>query len=178
MKAFVTSIREKTTEICCWQLRRYGFEVILLDEQEEWFKKYKRFILMADETCLRIDADIIVNKNIMKLETGHFCLMTQFHCFDFYKNNTGVCSPVLYHKDAIENIRKNIDSLDRERPETSAWRLPAIVKHTFTSNLIVGMHGFFQFEKTMEMAKANKINRKQIEDYDFELVDKLKELWP
>jgi len=64
MKAFITSIGEKTTKICCEQLSKFGFEIILLDEIEPWINKYKKFINMANEDCLRVDADIIVNEQI------------------------------------------------------------------------------------------------------------------
>jgi len=42
-----------------------------------------------------------------------------------------------------------------------------------TSDLVVGMHGFFQDEEAVKRAKANKINRKQIQNYDFDLTFKI-----
>ena len=47
MKAYVTSIRELTTKICCEQLRKFGFEIVLLDQKESWIEKYKKFIQLA-----------------------------------------------------------------------------------------------------------------------------------
>lgn len=176
MKAYVTSIGEKTTKICCEQLQRFGFEVVLLDGIEEWFDKYKRFIQIANENCIRIDADVIVNSNIQEiLNYGDFenVLMIQYYGYDFYRNNVGIISPIYYTEKALQIIKKNINLLDPNRPETSAWRLSEINPFTSTSNLILGMHGFFQSRKEFDRALKNKKERKQMAEFDFELADKL-----
>ena len=64
MRAYVTSIGEPTTGICVDQLKRYGFDVILLDSKEPWIRKYRRFICEAVGPCLRIDADVVPNSQI------------------------------------------------------------------------------------------------------------------
>lgn len=177
MKAFLTSVGEKTTQICREQLEKFGFSVVMLDEKESWEDKYKRFIFLADDDCIRIDADIIPNENIKKIneeiEWAENPLMIQFEGYDFYKNNKGIIGLTYYTKQVLEIIKNNLDKIDWRRPEATAWRLPEINKKVYTSNLIVGMHGFFQDRETMARAKQNKVDRKQIEDYDFELVEKL-----
>ena len=65
MIAYVFSIREKTTDLCVRVLKQNGFKVMLLDGMESIGDKYKRFIEMADEDCIKIDADIIPNSNII-----------------------------------------------------------------------------------------------------------------
>jgi len=170
MKCFLTSIGERTTELCRWQLEKLGFEVVLLDEKESWIDKYKKFIFMADKDCLRIDSDVIPNKNIKKLVSD--CWMVQAKTYDLYRNDVWFTSPVFYSKEAIDLIRLNFDLLDKNRPETSAWRL--IPKDKLKNlDIIVGIHGFFQDKETIERAKQNKINRGQIQDYYFELVEKI-----
>ncbi len=176
MKAYLTTIGERTTEICKSQLERFGFEVVVLDGLEPWEQKYKRFIEMADEHCIRVDADVIVNRYIntafnYQKTKGH--LMVQFQAYDFYRNNVGVCSPVYYHPTALAIIRRDFEHLDLRRPEATAWRLPDINKHTYTSKAVVGIHGFFQTKEDMDRHRQNKIDRKQITEYDFELAEKL-----
>ena len=70
MNAYLCTIGEPTTNLCKSQLERFGFEVVLLDKVEPWIDKYKRVIAMADEDCIRIDADIIPNKNIKLFQRG------------------------------------------------------------------------------------------------------------
>jgi hypothetical protein len=185
MKAFVTSIGERTTKICCDQLKRFGYEVVLLDGQEPWPQKYRRFISEADEDCIRIDADIIPNTeiadipNVIKAITEMFegTLMVQFNTYDLYRNNVGVTSPVWYSKKALEIIREQFPNLtDLGRPEASAWRLPAIVRHTLTAPRVVGLHGFFQDYASFNRHLKHKQERHQEADYDLDLARKLTSL--
>lgn len=177
MKAYITSVGEKTTKLCCDQLERFGFEVILLDTEISWFDKYRRFINIANEDCLRIDADIIPNANTQKIAQNGCLndnyLMIQYSHYDLYKNDISVGNPVFYKREAIEIIRQNINQFDRLRPETSAWRLPEIVKRTYTSDLVCGLHGFFQSRKDMERVYESKKARGQLNNFDFGLVNKL-----
>jgi len=182
MNAYVTSIGERTTQICCDQLKKFGFTVFLLDEKEPWIDKYKKFIQMAVAPCIRVDADVIVNKNLKDYcETfieHQIEDMTQFNIFDMYKNNLSNTSPVLYSEKAIEKIRELIDKIDVRRPETSSWRLIQNEGlEVYTSKQTMGMHGFFQDKETILRARQNKIDRKQIYDYDFDLSFKLLELY-
>jgi hypothetical protein len=181
MKAFVTSIGEQTTNICCEQLIKFDFisEVILLSEVESWPVKYEKFIHAAealDEDIIRVDADLIVNNNLAKLwkrEKDKKWLMLQAHSYDFYRNNIGITCPVFYRAKAIRLIRLNWDKLNLRRPEATAWRLAEINPHAKTVDDLVGMHGFFQGTAELERAEANKIERKQIDQYDFALARKI-----
>jgi hypothetical protein len=175
MKVYITSIGELTTKICKWQFERLGFDVVLLDKIEPWLEKYKSFINTAKGNCLRCDADTIINKNILNFNYKNFpeYLMITFQGYDFYKNNIGSITPIFYRKEALEIIKNKIDKLDCNRPETSAWRFPEIVEKTLTLDMIVGFHGFFQDSITFNRAIKNKVERKQFENYDFELAKKL-----
>lgn len=188
MKAYVTTIGEKTTDICCEQLERFGFEVLVLRGEEPWPQKYQRFITSAIQNvgeggCIRVDADVILNKNIIdatrdfdSIALGYKrmpYLMAQWQCYDFYRNNVGVCSPVYYSKEALEVIKEDFNQLDLRRPEATAWRLPKINKHTYSGYMIVGMHGFFQDGDHLARHLENKIERKQMEEYDFDLAKRL-----
>lgn len=182
MKVYITSVGEKTTAICAAQLKRYGFEVDVLNGVEPWLKKYKRFLELAteaNEPCLRVDADVIVNslcnpKEILSALDNYF--MAQFQVYDFYKNGLSTGQPVAYSPKVFEIINRNLGSLDYKRPETSAWRMSEINTRTVTVHKVLGMHGYFQDSGTMARAMRNKKDRKQIDDFDFDLVQQLLQL--
>ncbi len=180
MKAYVTSIGEKTTELCCEQLIKFGFEVELLIKDESWESKYKQFIRMAheaNENCLRIDADIIVNENIKQVGTDiDDKLVASYTLYDLYRNGIYVGSPVFYTRKALGIIARYHYMLHPSRPEASACRLDLINGKKFQSPIVVGMHGFFQDCATIERAKTNKTDRKQQDLFDFDLVNKLMKL--
>lgn len=176
MRAFVTSIGEKTTQVCCEQLKRFGFDVILLDKKEDWLNKYKRFILLANEDCLRIDADVIPNKHIKEAGKEGFGMVT-YTTYDFYRNDIGVTSPVFYRKDILMKLKKRIKDIPAFRPETSASRFPEINKEKFHSSLIVGIHGFGADKEMIDRAKKNKTERGQMKEYDFDLAFNLMKLY-
>jgi hypothetical protein len=162
MKCYLTTIGEVTTEICKKQLESFGFEVILLDEKEPWIDKYKRFINLANDDCIRIDADVIPNKHITELkDTKSLFSMIQVKGFDIYLNDIKVMSPVLYRKKALDIIRRNIGLLDKNRPETSAWRLPELNKDTQTLDIICGVHGLNQRKEDIERHIQHRKERKQ-----------------
>lgn len=177
MKAFICSIQEATTQICCDQMERFGYDVILLDQKESIADKYKRFIKEAskimDYGCVKVDADIIPNENIRNICSAENILMKQYAHYDLYKNKVSIGNPVYYKNEAIEIIKKNLDKISEERPETSAWRLPEIIDHTTSEWTICGVHGFFQYIKDIKRAEQNKKDRRQIQHFDFELVNKL-----
>jgi hypothetical protein len=178
IKAYLCTIGERTTEVCKWQLERLGFDVVVLDEVEPWCVKYGRFIQMADEDCIRIDADVILNDKII-LDIDQIpenILMAQFQYFDFYRNEVGVGNPCFYSKACLDILKTKLGDIDEHRPEASAWRLKEINDFTMTCERVCGMHGFFQDNMTIARAKKNKEDRGQINLYDFALVDKINEM--
>lgn len=181
MTGYVCSIGEPTTGVCAQQLQKFGYKVIILDEKESWPEKYKRFIDDAFgnqyEFVLRVDADVIINAKMLFFNHTLYNDMTQFHGYDFYKNDIGIMSPVIYSKRAIEFIKRNFNKLDLRRPEASAWRLLEKNKgEVHTSEQVVGSHGLYQRPEDIKRHKQHKIDRKQIEDYDFDLVESLDKL--
>jgi len=179
MRAFLTSIGEKTTEICKWQLERFGFEVVLLDGVEPWIDKYTRFLNEAREDCIRIDADVIPNKHIkiaQDKEVTKDYYMINFRSYDIYKNDLGATSPIYYSKRGLEVLRGEIDNLNPYRPETSAWRRDSMIEHTKTIEVITGIHGLYQKPEDVERHKKTKEQRRQMAHYDFAFIDKLMEL--
>lgn len=184
MIAYLTSIGEPTTAMAEWQLKRLGFQVVVLGEVESWWDKYQRFIKIArqkNEICLRVDADVILNRNVLHIcelftRAGGSVLMAQSYCYDFYRNAVGISSPVFYKPAALEVIARNLDKLNPNRPEATAWRLSQINPRTTTYSGVMGIHGFFQTPEHLERHRQNKIARKQMHEFDFEFAEKMLEL--
>ena len=187
MKAYLTSIGEKTTKVVTWQLKRLGFEVILLNEKEAWIDKYRKFIEMAkaqNETCLRIDADVIPNKGLVELwdfvvnydGAGNDIWLAHGEMFRFYKNDIIKTGPVIYKPEAIQEISKHFGKLNSERPESSASRLPTVNPHFKHYEKLVGSHGFFQDASHFDRTLEHRSNRGQFENFDLELAEKLFQL--
>ena len=139
MKAYLTTIGEPTTDLCKSQLEKLGFEVVVIDGMETWEVKYKRFIDMANEDCLRIDADVILF-NDFKLPKFKGIVMAQFQVVDFNKFKIHTGQPVYYSKGLLD-IAKTLP-VSAHRPETSMWRRPEIIKYTKTIKEVVGIHDF------------------------------------
>lgn len=175
MKAFVTSIGEKTTSLCVNQLKRLGYDVVLLDRNEPWVTKYKRFLELADNNCLRVDADVIVNENLSLKNLEQITkiyqdrLMIQFQIFDLYSLDIRVGQPIYYHKAVFKKIKENLGSIDSKRPESWAWRLPVVNKNTSScEDRVCGVHGFWQTNDDMARAIDHRKERDQKDvDYSF-----------
>jgi len=152
MKAFVTTIGERTTQLCINQLCKFGFEIFVLDLEEPWIDKYKRFIAMASEDCIKIDADIIVNKNVglmgCDIKDGEYAIAHSY--YDLYQNDLSTGGPIFYTKKAIDIIKQNFDKLSMARPETSAMRLPEMRGHVGRRNVCIGTHGIGQDNETIK----------------------------
>ena len=185
MKVFIFSIGEQTTSLCARLMKSFGFNVVILDGKESNYEKYKRFIEQAHalgEDVLKIDADIIPNgyvRQIYEEANSHrlqSALMIQYQHYCIYRNGINIGNPVFYRKEALAIISKNIDKIDPARPEATAWRLPEINDWTHTSDLVVGLHGVYQRHEDIDRHEAHKIDRKQIDGYDFSVIGELKEL--
>lgn len=184
MKAFVTSIGERTTELCVKQLKKYGFEVVLLGEKEDWLTKYKKFIGQASQTgedVLRIDADIIPNRNIAKVpelaKVYSSMFLVQFSIFDFYKYDIGIGQPLLYKKEGLSVMLKHLHKITGHRPETEMSRLPQINDWMINCPVVMGTHGFFQTRETFDEAYRNKDRKGQLPDFDFPLAEEILDLY-
>ena len=147
MKAFVFSIGEKTTELCCQLLREQGLEVILYQDQTSLWDKLKRFYTQAleseDDEFMRVDADIIPFKNAHCMENNWGWTCAQG--WDWYKQKVGAISIHKMRREVVELCLANIESAHYEnRPESHLWRLSDINKKTKLSFGTYGLHGYGQ----------------------------------
>lgn len=172
MKCWVFSIGEPTTELCCELLKEYGFEVILLQDDTTLQQKLKRFYIEALESCepvvMRIDADIIPNKNITKLRTRPAKKWVCASGYDWYKQSLGAISIHVMDKNIIAKCLEHIDeAIKLSRPESYIWRHAKINKNTaIDDSLVYGLHGYAQ-SAHRERIKSLKQTRNQTYDWDY-----------
>lgn len=176
MRCFVFSIGESTTDLCCELMKEYGFEVILFQDKSSLWDKLKRFYTEAlqtnDNGFFRIDADIIPNRNTLKLKPlGWQCAVG----YDWYKQDRGPISIHAMDRDIVKMCLQNIESArDKIRPETHLWRVIKINPYTkIVNSFSCGLHGYGQIEHRQRI-KELKYNRNQ--EYDWELIDKIEAL--
>lgn len=176
MKAYIFSIGESTTDLCVELMKEYGFEVVLYQDDTTLWEKLKRFYAEALETksdvFVRIDADIIPNRNVLKLQSkGWTCASG----YDWYKQDRGAISIHMMTRPIIEQCLAHIEEAKNEiRPETYLWRLPSINDLTsIQSDFNCGLHGFGQKDQR-DRIKELKHNRHQ--PYDWDLLDRIEDL--
>lgn len=179
MKAYVFSIGELTTDLCIELMERYGFEVILYQDQTSLWEKLKRFYTEAlktdDDVFVRIDADIIPNSNVERL-LGDF--INGWSCasgYDWYKQDRGAISIHVMDRATVKKCLEHIEEAkDKVRPETYLWRLPEINKFTdVEEDYSCGIHGYGQ-QLHRDRIKVLKDSRGQ--SYDWDLVERIEAL--
>lgn len=179
MKAFVFSIGEPTTNLCVELMEKYGFEVVLYQDQTSLWEKLKRFYTEAleteDDKFVRIDADIIPNKNSMRLveefNKGWSCASG----FDWYKQDRGAVSVHVMDRATVKKCLEHIEEAkDKLRPETYLWRLKEVNPLTqVVEEYSCGIHGYGQ-QRHRDRIKALKDSRGQ--SYDWDLVERIEAL--
>lgn len=181
IKAIVTSIGESTTELCKWALERNGFEVTVLQNPSSLARKLKA-IYEIQEDFLRVDADVIVNRNLtpgllMELKQNKNIWWWQFITFDWFKMDTNHTMAFIM-TEALPALRANIGKflLDK-RPETQVSRIKELHnprRMATYEDKIVGVHGYGV--RDMKAVKRLKASRGQSHLYDFELAERMYQL--
>lgn len=181
MIAFVTSMGEVTTELCCWSLARNGFSVVLIEDKTTLWDKLKRIYNEADRDFVRVDADVVPNKQFTPqfvAESGEvFSWWLQYQTFDWHKQDTTWGGIQAIRKEALIHLKANVDQYsDNIRPETALSRIPAFFNpRRFESvPIITGLHGYKAND--LERVKDLKLARNQYDNYDFELEERLNAL--
>ncbi len=179
MRAYVFSIGESTTDICCELMREYGFDVTLYKDKTTLWEKLERFYTEAqnEDVALRIDADIIPNKNVQEIPRFKPDY-PKWECsvgWDWYKQDRGSISVHYMNKLAIELCLSHVEDAKHEiRPETYLWRLPDINLYTSLDwTLSRGIHGYGQSDQRQRI-KDLKDARSQ--EYDWLLVERIESL--
>lgn len=182
MKAYVTSIGEITTDLCAWSLERNGFEVVLIKDGSLLVDKLKTIYEHADDDFIRVDADVVVNQNmtpqLLKMMADDEPWWFQFMTFGWHAQDLIHGGVQFIKKEAIPHLRREVDRFhDADRPETALSRIKEFYEpRRFVSvgAVCFGIHGFAADD--VDRVIAQKKKRGQLENYDFELAEKLMEL--
>lgn len=176
MRAYVTSIGERTEDLCIWALERNGFDVMLVkDKDSSLWEKLRWIYRDAENEFLRVDADIIINKNctVDNLDKSD-AWWVQYQTFDWYKQDLAYGGVQFIKRDCLPALRAHIDTfMHAERPESQMFRLDEFhdPRRCVSHNMVMGLNGFGQTD--IDRIKETKNRRKQTDFYDFELVEKL-----
>lgn len=184
MKAFITSIGEDTTNLCRWSLERNGFDVTVLSGSNSLADKLEKIYNNIDEDFVRIDADVVVNKGcneqnirqILRTDYLKDAWWVQFQTYDWFQQNVGYGGVQFIKKEALPILRENISKFKQhERPETELTRSYGMYNpRRFESfDKVMGIHNY---KNDMKRVKEVKARRNQLDNYDFELANKLEEL--
>lgn len=179
MRVYITSVGEPTTELCKWALERQGFNVFLLQDKTSLWSKLKQIYFDANEDFLRVDADIIVNRNMTpdllnELGQDQTIWWWQFITFDWYKQDI-THSMAYIKREALPALRDNINRFKQDiRPETQVSRIKELENprrmETYQDR-IAGLHGYGIQDLTP--VRHLKAQRNQLDNYDFELAERL-----
>lgn len=178
MKAFITSINEPTTELCRWQLERYGFQTVLIQDARSLGEKLEDIYNQADADFIRVDADVIVNSNIKIVHSlPRNFRWVQFKTFDMYKLDLTNGGVQWISKEIIFTLRANISQFKHDnRPESRMFRLDEFNQRQnfITAGTVAGIHGFGQ--KDWQRVKDTKDQRKD-QAYDWEIVKRMQDYY-
>lgn len=183
MKAYITSIGEPTTKICKWALERNQFEVEVIESDSSLQNKLKAIYEKADSDFLRVDADVVVNKNChssnieFAAKTLEDAWWVQFQCWGWYSQDLIYGGVQYIKKEALPYLVRNVDEAAKyNRPETYLSRIKEFYEpRRFQSyNLPMGIHGYGI--KDLKKVVIQKANRGQSHNYDFELATELNKL--
>lgn len=180
MKAFVTSIGEPTTNLCLWALQRNGFDTVLIQDKSPLWQKLGIIYNQAEGHFLRVDADVIVNRDCTpeNIVADNGIWWVQYQTFGMYSLDI-IWGGVQYiKKDALPALRKAIENPERpERPETEMFRLPEFhnPRRCISQEKLMGIHGFGQ--KDIKRVKRTKEQRGQSDQYDWELAERMQQFY-
>lgn len=173
MKAYIFSIGEPTTELCKWSLDRLGFETVVVSNNDtSLWSKLKYIYNHVNDDFLRIDADIICNKNVLKLEPQDNCWWHQCYGWDWYAQDLNPIGINWIKKECLPALRSNIEQFENaERPESQMFRLGEFhnPRRCEVHNIIGGLHGYGQ----SDLDRIIETKKRRNQDYDWELVKAL-----
>lgn len=176
MRAYVTSVGEKTTKLCVSELVNLGYDVVLVkDPKTSLWHKLKYIYYEESEDFLRVDADVVCNKNVTRLNSINNWWV-QGVTFDWYKQDLAFGGVQLVRKEAIPHLRAHIDEARHEdRPETFMSRIKEFhdPRRFETLDVVCGIQNY---KNDMSRVKKTKVNRNYYETYDWDLAKKLEAL--
>lgn len=177
MIAYVTSIGESTTDLCVWSLERQGFEIRLIKDPTSLWDKLDRIFKEVEDDFIRVDADVIVNKQVKALSQQKGLWWYQGYTYDWFQQNRTHGGVQFIRKQAFPAVRKHINEAQRlHRPESYLYRLEEFhnPRRCGTFKRICGLNGYKQTD--VNRVKNTKAERGQSDNYDFELAERIETL--
>lgn len=177
MKAIVTSIGETTEDLCIWSLERLGFKVELIKSNSSLFDKLVQIFSKEDDDFVRVDADVIVNRNILELIKQDEAWWYQAMTFDWFKQDITHGGVQFIKKECLSAIREHIhEAADKDRPESYLCRLQEFhnPRRFQTFEKICGLTGYKQDD--IKRVKETKLRRGHYDEYDWELAEMIEQL--
>lgn len=177
MKAVVTSIGEPSTELCIWSLERNGFEVVLYQDSTSLWEKLKRIYFDINEDFVRVDADVIPNRNLAP-QIEMYNWWVQFQTYDWFKQDVCWGGVQAIKREALPHLRANVDKFRHfSRPETSLSRIEEFYdpRRFSSTTIVMGLQSFGV--QDIERVIRTKTERNQLANYDFELAEKVGDIW-
>ncbi len=179
MRCYITSIGEPTTDLCVKQLSE-RFEVTVLESNTTLWEKLKFIYFDADEDFVRVDADVIPNKNLsadfIRGLAREDIWWLQFLTFDWFKQDVAHGGVQYIKAECIPHLRKYVDdAMPKERPETYLSRLESLHNpRRFESHPVV--MGLQNYNNDMDRVRNTKTRRDQLDLYDFDLAKAIYEV--
>lgn len=178
MIAYVTSIGESTTDLCVWSLQRLRFDVVLYDSSDTSLHlKLDQIFKHATDDFLRVDADVVVNQNVLELIKQDELWWYQSLTFDWFKQDTTHGGIQFIRKQCIPIVLDHIEEArGLERPESYLSRRAELhdPRRFGTFEKICGLHGYSQTDT--QRIKETKQRRGHLNDYDWELAERIEQL--
>lgn len=178
VQTYITSVGESTTDICQWSLERLGFKPIVIKDTTSLWDKLNRIFKSAEEDILRIDADVIVNRNVINLTKQNELWWYQALTFDWHKQDITHGGIQFIRKECLPAIKKHINEAARlERPESYLSRLEEFHNPRVfgTYEVVCGLNGYKQDQADIDRVKNTKLRRGQ-SGYDWELAKEIEQL--
>lgn len=180
-RIFVFSIGEATTDLCMWALERFGFEPVLYQDNTLLWEKLKRFYNEPGEMLYRCDADIIPNRDSIKITQLDYSETWWWHTkgWGWYRQNITSISIAGMTRQAADIAAKHIDEAkNASRPETAMSRLPEFFspRRYNVADLVTGLHGYGQTTADIARVRAVKHERRQDELFDWGMFNSIRRL--
>lgn len=186
MNVYLFSIGETTTDIVKWQWERLGHKVIMLqDPKTTFYEKYLEFLNMAkhDDHLVRTDADIIPLKHVNNyllafMAQNQYWWATGKGWCDIRKDIIDMSINVMKHQVIQQGLVHMHEFKKDSRPETRLSRVPELMnpRRFIAASDFIGLHGYKQRPEDVARVMHQKAERKQLGDYDMELIEKLNAL--
>lgn len=149
----------------------------MVEEISTLWEKLNKIYHLAEDDFLRVDADVVCNRNVLELIEQDEQWWYQGRCFGWFNQDIVNGGVQFIRKPAIKYLRESVAEAENyDRPETYLSRIEAFYnpRRFVTFEKICGINGYKQSD--VDRVKLVKHRRGQLAQYDFDLAEKLESL--